>query len=43
MPLPLDKQRRIARETIEIHAPIANRLGLRSVRIELEDLGFRAL
>ena len=41
--LPLDKQRRIARETIEIHAPIANRLGLRSVRIELEDLGFRAL
>ena len=41
--LPLGKQRRIARETIEIYAPIANRLGLRSVRIELEDLGFRAL
>ena len=41
--LALDKQRRIARETIEIYAPIANRLGLRSVRIELEDLGFRTL
>ena len=41
--LPLDKRRRIARETIEIYAPIADRLGLRSIRIELEDLGFRTL
>ena len=41
--LPLDKRRRISRETLEIYAPIANRLGLRSIRIELENLGFRAL
>ena len=41
--LALDKRRRIARETLEIYAPIADRLGLRSIRIELEELGFRAL
>ena len=41
--LPLDKRRRISRETIEIYAPIANRLGLRSIRIELEELGFQTL
>ena len=41
--LPLAKQRRISRETIEIYAPIANRLGLHGIRIELEELGFRAL
>ena len=41
--LPLDKRRRISRETLEIYAPISDRLGLRSIRIELEDLGFRTL
>ncbi len=40
--LPADKQRRIARETLEIYAPIANRLGMYSLKVELEDLGFKA-
>ncbi|NTV10036.1 MAG: bifunctional (p)ppGpp synthetase/guanosine-3',5'-bis(diphosphate) 3'-pyrophosphohydrolase, partial [Zoogloea sp.] len=38
-----DKRRRIARETLEIHAPIANRLGLNSLYRELQELGFRHL
>ncbi|MBU6505712.1 MAG: HD domain-containing protein, partial [Betaproteobacteria bacterium] len=37
------KQRRIARETLDIYSPIANRLGLHSVFQELQDLGFRYL
>jgi guanosine-3',5'-bis(diphosphate) 3'-pyrophosphohydrolase len=38
-----EKRRRIAKETLEIYAPIANRLGMHSVRIEFEELGFKAL
>ena len=38
-----ERRRRIARETIEIYAPIAHRLGMGKVRGELEDLAFRHL
>ncbi len=39
----VQKRRQVARETLEIYAPVAERLGLYKMKLDLEDLGFRAL
>ncbi len=41
--IPFKKKIRIAKETLELHAPIANRLGLSNIKYELEDLAFKTL
>ena len=41
--MPPEKRKRIATETLDIYAPIANRLGMYNMRVEYEDLGFNAI
>ena len=41
--MPVDKQRRIAEETMDIYAPLAGRMGMQDMRSELENLSFRTL
>ncbi len=41
--MPPEKRRAVARETLDIYGPIANRLGIHSIKLELEELGFRTL
>ncbi|MDA2978582.1 MAG: bifunctional (p)ppGpp synthetase/guanosine-3',5'-bis(diphosphate) 3'-pyrophosphohydrolase [Actinomycetota bacterium] len=42
-PLPLDKQRRVASETLDVYAPLANRLGMQEIKHEMEETCFGIL
>ncbi|MCZ6887574.1 MAG: bifunctional (p)ppGpp synthetase/guanosine-3',5'-bis(diphosphate) 3'-pyrophosphohydrolase [Gammaproteobacteria bacterium] len=41
--MPIDNRKRTARETLDFYAPIANRLGIHTIKVEFEELGFSAL
>ncbi|MBM3717757.1 MAG: bifunctional (p)ppGpp synthetase/guanosine-3',5'-bis(diphosphate) 3'-pyrophosphohydrolase [Actinobacteria bacterium] len=41
--VPIEKQQRVAQETLDIYAPLANRLGMQEIKQQLEDLSFAAL
>jgi len=41
--VPTESRRRTAQETLDIYAPLAARMGMQEMRVELEDLGFREL